>query len=563
MPPRLARLGSFAPALLLVILGLELLVPALRQSVTVDEFAHLPSGLSYFEEGRFDLYSKNPPLVKALVALPVLAARPTWKPLAFGPGEGKGWAPWVVGTQFFYGNVERYDALFARARLVVIALTVLLAALLHRFCRVAFGAGPALVALALLVFCPNVLAHGSLATVDAGAALFAFLAVVAFRSWTRAPRLGRALLLGLALGFALLAKYSALVLVPSLAVVYAAIRIGGRKHDAAMPRRAPAVRRELGQLLLAAAAALLVVNAGLLFQGSFGRLGDLPLESGPGLFLQSIAPGWLAVPLPRDYVLGLDQQAADVERGEFLNYLRGEWSEKGWRSYYLYALLVKLTVPLLVILVLRVIARPRHDRDDLILLAPAAAYLLALSFGNHLQVGLRYLLPAFPLLFAWAGRFADSPFVRRRLGVAAVTALLAAHAIASASAFPRYLSYFNEIAGGPSNGYRHLLDSNLDWGQELPELRRWLAARGNPEVKLAYFGHVDPARYGIRFEIPEEAGAPHHGLYVVSANYLMGYPYTLVRDRRFVEAPKDRFSWLRDFGPTARVGHTFFVFEIP
>jgi hypothetical protein len=278
--------------------------------------------------------------------------------------------------------------------------------------------------------------------------------------------------------------------------------------------------------------------------------------------VQAHAPGWLPVPVPRDFVLGLDAQQADVEQGEFANYLRGEWSARGWSWYFLWALLVKWTIPLLALVALRFLLFPKLDREDAFLLVPAAAYLVVCSLASSLQVGIRYLLPAFPLVFASAGRLAAAPIARGRAVAIGIAALALAHAGSSLLAAPRYLSYFNAIAGGSKNGWRELLDSNLDWGQELFLLRDWLAERGNPPVKLAYFGHVDPAAYGIRFELPEGASAPHGGLYAISANYLAGYEYPATVDGRMVPVERDRFSWLRGREPTARVGDTFFVYDL-
>jgi dolichyl-phosphate-mannose-protein mannosyltransferase len=550
---RLATIARSLPPLLLLVLAAELIVPALRQSVTVDEFAHVPAGVSYFEDGRFDLYSKNPPLVRALEALPVVASGPSWKPLAFAAGKGNGWAPWAVGLRFFRDEGARYDALFHRARFVAIALTLVLAFLLHRHCRATFGERPALLALALFAFCPTVLAHGSLATVDLGAALFAFAAVLAFRALVREPSARRAIVAGLAFAFALLAKFSALVLLPAFALVWAGVRI----RDRARP-----TRREFVAGALAVVVALVAVNAGYVFSGSLSRLDSLPLESASARAVQAHAPGWLPVPLPRDFVIGLDEQQVDVERGEFSNYLRGQWSASGWWWYFLWALAVKWTIPLLFLVGLRFVLFPKLDREDALLLVPAAAYLVVCSLGSSLQVGIRYLLPAFPLVFASAGRLAAAPIARVRGVAAAIVLLAVAHAGSSLLAAPRYLSYFNAIGGGSQRGWRELVDSNLDWGQELFLLRDWLAERGNPPIKLAYFGHVDPAAYGIRFELPESASAPHGGLYAISANYLVGYEYPATVGGRMVPVERDRFAWLRDREPTARVGDTFFVYDL-
>jgi hypothetical protein len=282
-----------------------------------------------------------------------------------------------------------------------------------------------------------------------------------------------------------------------------------------------------------------------------------------GVALEPLVPAWVPVPLPRAFVTGLDQQTADVEIGEFRGFLRRDWYRAGSWSYVLWVLLIKLPIPLLGLAALRALARPRLDREDAFLLVPAAAYLGAAILGHELQGALRYVLLAFPLVLASVGRVMESSLGRSRLGGGLVATLLAGHVLASMGTAPRYLSYFNELAGGPLNGYRHLLDSNLDWGQELFELRDYLARRGNPPVKLAYFGHVDPALYGIRFEIPEGPDEPHGGLYAVSANYLMGHPYLVTRNGTLLPVPRDRFTWLQRHQPVARVGHSFFVYELP
>jgi hypothetical protein len=123
---------------------------------------------------------------------------------------------------------------------------------------------------------------------------------------------------------------------------------------------------------------------------------------------------------------------------------------------------------------------------------------------------------------------------------------------------PRYLQYFHELAGGPAGGHRWLVDSNLDWGQDLIRLRRYMEQRGIPAVHLAYFGRVDPSVYGVRF-LPLEPGA--RGPVVVSASFLMGRPYFWVQGGAFRWMRAGSYTWLQQYEPVARVG-SLFLFDL-
>jgi hypothetical protein len=193
--------------------------------------------------------------------------------------------------------------------------------------------------------------------------------------------------------------------------------------------------------------------------------------------------------------------------------------------------------------------------------------LVAFSFFNELNIGLRYILPVFPFLFVWFGSLAGFRCGRRTakkdnpgaLDKAIVTALLIAHIVASYAVFPDYLAFFNALAGGPKNGPKHLLDSNLDWGQDLKQLKIYMQQHGIEEIGLAYFGHVDPAIYGISYYIPVDQ--PITGTVAVSAHFLYGLPYVLTyTDPPQLIAPGS-FQWLQNQEPTARIGYSIYIFS--
>jgi hypothetical protein len=132
--------------------------------------------------------------------------------------------------------------------------------------------------------------------------------------------------------------------------------------------------------------------------------------------------------------------------------------------------------------------------------------------------------------------------------------------ITTARIHPHQLSYFNVMAGGPAEGHRWLIDSNLDWGQDLTAVRPYMEARGLPFVYLLYFGHVEPEIYGINYALPPTP--PRPGTYVVSVNFVKGYEYVAPAHWRTVRA-HGAPAWLRDAAPVDRIGYSLWVYRVP
>jgi hypothetical protein len=170
-------------------------------------------------------------------------------------------------------------------------------------------------------------------------------------------------------------------------------------------------------------------------------------------------------------------------------------------------------------------------------------------------------LPAFPFLMLLAARGAEALLRHGPRGAVALGVLLAWQVVAFSLAAPHHLAYFNELAGGPDHARRLLLDSNLDWGQDLGRLKSYLDARGEKQTCLGYFGHVDPRVYGIEFSFPPTEPTP--GRCAVSANFLAGYPYGITyAGPRVLGVPAGAWSWFDRFPPVARIGRSIYVFEI-
>jgi hypothetical protein len=252
-------------------------------------------------------------------------------------------------------------------------------------------------------------------------------------------------------------------------------------------------------------------------------------------------------------------------------FLMGERSEDGWWYYFPVTLALKTPVPLLVLLAvavaLAVSGRLRSAHDGVLWL-PVGVY-LAVAMARSLNIGHRHLLPLYPFFFILAARavewlwLAPRPGAARSAGRAIAVVLLAWYAAGTLRVHPHYLAYFNELAGGPDQGYRYLVDSNLDWGQDLPGLKAYLDRTGIETVKLSYFGTAEPAYYGIRGE-----RLPGHPLAETTARTVRPGEVIAVSATNlqgvYLDADPDAerlMRKLRRLQPLAVIGHSIFVYR--
>lgn len=507
-----SRWGLFGVAIVLAIHGALAVSSAQRKSVTVDELGHLPSGYYYLRTGDPRYCSLNPPLVNTLSALPLLLL--DLPPAPPPPPSDDPFSFWPTGYRFLDLHRADYLRIYAAARLVPILTVLALGLLLAVWARRLAPTAPDLAAvLAAGLFClsPNVIAHSRLVGTDTGTAFFVSLALWSLRGLLRRPALARALLCGLALGLAQLAKAYALLLYPTLVLV----AIGWYRLTPA-PRPDP--RRLLGCLAGAIAVSLLVLDSGYLWRGLGASLSELPLQSELFGSWAATPLGALPLPLPAAYVLALDAQLVEVASG-MKSYLLGETFEGGRWYYYLATLAIKTPLPLFVASGLALalsLRRARLPGRELVLLGVYPLLLfLVLSLADGRPLGARALLPAAPLVQLWvAATIARA--APRRWPVAVGGAALVWTLGVSLRAYPDYLSYFNPSVGGSERGYLHASDANVDIGQDLVQLAEYLEAEGVDAVQLLYFGSVDPALYGIEYEVPK--GPPRPGLVAVSVS---------------------------------------------
>lgn len=557
-------------------------------SVTYDESIHLPAGLSYWNYGEFWCYHHNPPLVRWLVALPSALTGMRGDDRAFVEDPPSRWPDEEFARSFQRLNPDRYVSAFVAGRSLVAALSIVGAIITFRWASELFGAVGGVVSLGFYVVCPHLLAHGGLATTDQGAAVLALGAGWSFWRALTAPSVARALICGTLLGLAVSAKFSDLVLIPAWGLVLAGVAL----LRPTCPRE---LVRATGLVSLALAVSLVVVNNVYLWDGTGERLDRFAFQSramagrppggltrAGGNRFRGTALGAIRVPLPRHFVLGLDAQWHDVEGPFYWKYLNGEartgW-EEGWRSYHVQALLMKTPLGTLGALALAAaLATCRRYRSgglaESAVLALPLTLLAVSTTQTRLNAHVRYLLPALPFLYVAIGRLGRLASDLPRVGTTLVVGAWAATALSLGMIVPDYLAYFNEAAGGTGAGHRRLADSNVDWGQGLVALRRWLDEEGaGRPVELAYRGTMHPAAYGIDFLLPPldgpagaEEGVPacreSRVLRVISAHFLTGLPGEVVGPDGLPRAvPAGLFAHYRDRRPLAVVGHCLFIYE--
>ncbi len=609
---------------LLVVQSILLIHSAKVHSPTWDEVGHLAAGISHWELGRFDLYSVNPPLVRVIAAAPVaLIAKPSidWTYYRSSPELR---SEVFVGRMFIEQHGEDSFRYFFYARLAIIPIALLGGWLCFLWARELFGVSAGILSLTIWTFSPNVLAYGSVITPDLGAAVAMLGTSFVFYRWLINPSWSGAFALSSVTALAMLTKSVWLTLPMIYASILLISMVAARLHSSPFGSSVVSRRIVWTQLIGASMAAILLTNGFYGFAGSFRPLGKFEFVStafsGNQPILRTPCEGcddqpeiqspvvekgnrfansWLAfipVPLPANYLQGIDVQTRDFERGRYdvgwKSYLMGDWKQGGWPYFYFLALLVKVPIATWIMVglgsVMAIFWRPdrRIVFGVICLWMPALALMVLVSCSTGLNRYMRYALPVLPVLFIWAsqvGRWletwsANAPSKAR----AAIPALLCVW-LAGTTLWhsPNYLSYFNTIAGGPSKGHRFLCDSNIDWGQDLIELKTWLAR--NPaaakNLYLAYFGSFDPKWVGIDYRLPPtlysnetrvslrdpNAMGPLPGWYVVSKNYLAGHsmPVPDGTGRQNFKFHSEPFcTYLNDFTPVANIGESMLVYHL-
>lgn len=566
--------------------------------IVVDEPYHIASGLSHWKLGNFMAYRVNPPLPRMISTFPLLAMSPVVD-LDQLDRSRKLRPEWSLAEDFVSENGRRTFLLIRVARVAGLFWSLLGFLLICHWSNRLYGRSAAVIAAILWSIDPTILTFSSVVTSDMPSAVASMFASFAF--WDllceKTLHFRRLVFSGLTLGIALLSKFT-LVFLPVFWIVFLlCFRLSrhlSKAHRGVEIEDRPVVSWSLYlfKIPMVFLVAGFVVNLGYLFRGSFEKLGNYQfvsetfagshLQSPPGVstglptnrfqrsFLRNVR-----IPLPKDYLVGIDLQKRDFE-GAYLSYADGVWSTHGWWWYYAYALLFKEPVGILALGLLGAlsVASCKSLRPvDIYIALHAVGFFLVVSSQTGFSHHLRYLLPAYPYMILIISRLGRS-FNRQSLRSLTIKLLFCVCSAAilwagidSFTKVPHSMSYYNEIAGGPGRGHLYLMFSNTDWGQELYFLLRWMER--HPEaspMSVAYTNSFDPRPFGLHAPPPPPGLSPNElalvkrepwradsygpkaGYFAVSATDLHRYD--------------GKYAYFLEFEPVDRIGGAILIYHL-
>lgn len=557
-PPKRRNVLSGIVLCILICVGVLRIVSTYHTfSQTADEPAHVATGMEWLERGTYTFETLHPPLARVAVALGLYLSgvRLTGKRGTYAEGNE---------LLFEHG---RYMHNLALARLGALPFFILAAFLVWHWSRERYGDGAAVLALVLFTTCPVVLGHAGVAATDMALAATFTGALWAFIRFLEQPTYKKSATLGLAMGAAVLSKFSALLFLPAcgaavLACRWWLLRRGGKRRSTAgrHPWRGP--------VAVAAVATCLVVWAGYRFSlgGAVSRTSrpytaiDRLVGSEGALhnLAYSVAESrWVPAPA---FFQGISK-LRDKNSSGHKAYLFGQIRQTGWWYFFPVALAVKTPVPFLILIAIGIfyLVKSAWAKSDWVIAVPAvsACVLILVCLPSQINIGVRHLLPIYPLFAVIGGAAAHWLWNRaapKYMGARVLLALLLVWQItASARIHPDYLAYFNEFAG--EHPERILTDSDLDWGQDLLRLSTVLRERHIEDVSIAYGGSagLDLSRFGLpRFRILE----PHQ--------HASGWiAISLLRLKEGgLGFPDDSFAWLEAYQPVSLVGRSIRLYYV-
>jgi Dolichyl-phosphate-mannose-protein mannosyltransferase len=484
-------------------------------SHTNDEPAHLAAGMELLDRGKYTYEQQHPPLARIAAAFGpyLLGARSQGEGDIFGEG-----------LAILYASTD-YERILSAARLGTLPFFLLLVAVTSIWAWLEFGAVHAAISALLLVSLPTILAHAGLATTDLPLTAGVTAALFAFVMWLERPNGWRGAAFGASVALAITAKFSALVFLPACFLSIVALR-WWCERGRWTPRQL-AAQNPVGLLTG-------VVGFGLIVWAVYGCPADL---------LQPYRNLWAGI-----------QEVAQHNAAGHPSFFWGEVRDDGWWLFFPVALLLKTPLPFLLLSgygTIVLLREHRHEWRHLVPLVSAAAILLV-AMSSHLNLGVRYVLPFYPLMALVAGFGAVRLLAWRSLAVRAVLAvLLIGQIVASADAHPDYLPYFNVFAGRTPE--RLLVDSDMDWGQDVNRVAAELRARDISQVAAAIQGNADLSRHGFPPYTYLDHNQPTTGWIVISATQFAfgtGAP------------PFDGYRWLEAFEPVAMIGKTVRLYHV-
>lgn len=559
-------------AILLLLFMLVVAILSMRdESAIMDEVAHIPAGYSYLTQRDMRLNPEHPPLLKDLSAIiPSLFMKDINFPDDLNAWQNKVNGQWNFGFNFLYNSDNNADKIIFWSRIPMLLILLILGFYIFCWTKELFGPKTGLFALFLFSFSPTFIAHGRYVTTDVGAAAAFFIATYYFVKYLKNSSNKNLILAGITFGIAQLIKFSLFLLVPTFGLLLLIWIIAAKKR----------FWKHVWKFTLILIIGYLLIYPVYLFHvanyPAEKQISDTDYHASHFPFKGIRKPlVWMAkTPILRPYAqyfLGLFMVFQRATGGNTTFFL-GDVTNKGWHHYFpiVYAIKTPLALHILTIIALLFLAWriPKKRFPELAMLIFIIIY-WAFSIKSNLNIGVRHVLPTFPFIYILISgqikRIFDYVKGKKLFRILrfALCILLIWYAFSSLSIFPYYLTHFNELIGGAKNGYKYVTDSNLDWGQDLKRLAKWVDENNIKKIKVDYFGGATVEYYlGDKFERwwadrnPQEA---KNSWLAVSATFLQ--QNQAIPTKGWVQ-PTDYYMWLYKYEPVIVIGNSIFVYYI-
>ena len=519
--------------LLLAIFFISATASMAQKGATFDEGVHLTAGYTYWKTGDFRLNEEHPPLTKLMAAIPLLFIDPELPP------DSPHWeedSQWEFAKEFLYSGKNNPDQLLFWGRFPFVLLGLLLGFYVFKWAKELYGTKAGLFALLLYTFSPNILAHTRLIHTDVGISAGLFITTYYFWKYLQKKTWNTLIIVGICLGVTNAIKFTGIYLIGILILLFVThlyFEVMKKKTNELKKKEVQQyIRKILAFCILVTIIGFAIISATYFF---------VNIEN---------------------YFEGL-QFVIEHSKVGHTSFLFGEYSVEGWWYYFILAFLIKTPIATLTLLLLSILLYTKVQKKDryygYFLVIPAAVYLIAFML-NNINIGLRHILPIFPFIFVFVSKLVNIKIKNQRIWNSLLAGLAVWYVITSLIIFPHYIGYFNEFIGGPDNGHKYLLDSNIDWGQDTKALQKWLEENNlnneNTRVHLFSNERKSPEHKKIseeyRFRTKIIKCQPTSGIIAISVNKL----YDLA------QLEEGCTDWLKEYSPIKKIGSSIFVYNI-
>lgn len=587
----MSKKAKIVASVVIVLAALLALTSVWNDSVIVDEVPHIGAGYSYLVKHDMRLNPEHPPLAKDLAATGLLFLN-----LNQGTFQTKSWqtdinGQWEFGRSLMFETGNDADLIKHAAKIPMLLFFVTAAILTFVWAGRLYGEDGALIALVLFAFSPTVLAHSRFVTTDVPALFGTLLATYFFVCYLKKPNRKNFWIASVTLGIALITKFSTFLLIPFLGVL--ALICGFTKtRETTSGRIGQTIKSFLVSVLIFITSFIIIVWPVYIFHtynypperqyndtqyllGSYGNrlLADPVIWASNKPVIRAAA----------QYGLGL-LMVVQRSVGGNTTYFLGD-TGNGWHKYFPVVYFIKEPLAWWVLVIIALIylswnlKRPsrktinltrifvKDHLDEFAMLLWLAIYWTS-SIKSNLNIGVRHLLPTYPFaIILVSGQISKILKKSKNFGPV-ILLLLAWYFYENAQVYPYYLTYFNQIAGGPSGGYRYVVDSNVDWGQDLLRLSTWVKENHIAKIETDYFGWADPVYYlkdhyvqlsSIKYKdaLDFKKHNQSNGWLAVSATFLQGSEGTPDKPN-----PVNYNNWLKAYQPVTVIGNSIFVYHI-